>query len=207
MRVLVISIILALFGTSLRFGLKNMELKHDLQTVCDTLNSQRIYQQLLERKSLESLKRFGEYGIQKEDSITEVHRIIASYDVGFFLLRVERKKDNSIQSIFRKVKIKSPVYGDWKKAEFVIDSARQDFKLIDIQHFKAMLTQTDLVDASRANDLMCCFGGGTLSWEAYLEDGNRHYFKTFCRESAQFTEACEFMLRKVNDEDLKKILD
>jgi hypothetical protein len=69
-----------------------------------------------------------------------------------------------------------------------------------------MLTQSDLLDETRANNIMCCFGGGTLSWEAYLEDGNRHYFSTFCRESAQFTDGCEFMLRKVDDKDLKKIL-
>jgi hypothetical protein len=69
-----------------------------------------------------------------------------------------------------------------------------------------MLTQSDLLDETRANHIMCCFGDGTLSWEAYLEDGNRHYFSTFCRESAQFTDGCEFMLRKVDDKDLKKIL-
>ncbi|HRI62241.1 MAG TPA: hypothetical protein PK228_21015 [Saprospiraceae bacterium] len=208
MRALSIIVLLALLAATFRFGYKNVELQRSLQAVSDTLLSQKIQQQFLTQKSFEELAKFGERELRKNDSTAETHRIIANYDIsGLFLLRFELGLDGSIRSVFRKVKIKRPLPSDLKKVEFIIDSAAHDIKLRDIQRFKDKLSQANLLDATLENQLMCCFGGGSLTWEAELADGNRHTFSTYCRQSVQFTEACEFLLEQVDDADLKKTLD
>lgn len=207
MRALSIIVLLALLAATFRFGYKNVELQRTLQAVSDTLLSQKVQQEFMAQKSFEKLAKFGENDLRKNDNTAEMHRIIANYDQGLFLLRFELGLDGSIRSMFRKVKVKRPLPSDFRKAEFIIDSAAQDIKLRDIQRFKDKLSQVNLLDATLGNQLMCCFGGGSLTWEAELADGNRHSFSTYCRQSVQFTEACEFLLEQVDDTDLKETLD
>ncbi len=207
MKGLIIIALLVLAAATLRLGYKNVELQGDLKAVCDTLlSSQKIQQQFLGNKYLQVLHDAGEPAVWRGEGIKEIHRIIANGDRGLFALRVEVGQDGSVKAMFRKVKVKMPLPRDFKRIEFLQDSAAQIIQLADLQNFKNRMAQINLLDATVDNNPMCCFGGFTVSWEAVLPDGNRHFFTTFCNQSEQFVESCMLLLRQVDDAELKQRL-
>ncbi len=203
MRILGIIFLLVLLVATYRLRVENQALKHSLEAVSDTLGSQRIQQKLLEQKSF-SL--FPEPYFQKNKGVQEIHRIRAYTDAGFFLLRFELRQDSSIIAIFKKAILKRPFSGDLRHLEFTQDSTVQVISLVDLTLFKEKINKIEFSDTTIDNDIMCCFGGVDFSWEAILADGNRHYFRTYCRQAVQFAKTCEDMLKLVDDPDLKRIL-
>ncbi len=206
MRIIGIIFLLALLVATFRLRVENQALKHSLEAVSDTLGSQRIQQQWLEESTLRLMQGWIEPYLQKKEGVIELHRITAISDGGFFLLQFELRQDRSIEAVFKKVMPEQPFPKDFSKIKFTHDSAVITLNLIDFELFKDKINQIEFSNATISNHLMCCFGGGTLKWAAILADGNNRNFSTFCRQSAQFAEACEFMLKKVSDPDLTKML-
>lgn len=208
MKIATILLLLTLIAVCIRLELKNVDLERQVVAVTDTLAGQRLQQKAL---SDEAIRHFfnltGEWDLRKSPDVAEIHRIVANYDGGFFMVQCELGKDGSVKAVLKKAKIENPILQKPSQKSFTRDSLLIEIKPADFQSFKDKLASLDFTAATVENDIMCCFGGGTLHWEAILADDQRHHFRAFCRQSVRFAEACEFLLRKTNDADLIKLLN
>lgn len=203
MKALGVIAILILLASTAWFGVKNAEIQRELETMRDTLGSLRIQQQaLFDNYDRDVFKRIGESYLTANDTTIEAHRI--TFDNGRIcaLLRLELRPDSFIRAVFKKFTYKNPLTGEGKDSLYVVSNPKIDFAVL--QQFKAKLTQLEFPAAATDDNILCCFGGGTLSWEAVEKTGTRYRFSTFCRQSEQFAEACEFLLRHVGDDYLKQ---
>lgn len=206
MKVLSIVAILILLASTTWLGVKNGETERELEAVRDTLGSLRIKQQaLFDNYDRDVFKRIGESNLSANDTLIETHRI--TFDNGRFcvLLRLEVKPDNSLRTVFKKFTYKNPLTGEGKDSLYVVSNPKIDFAAL--QQFKAKLAQIEFPAAAVDDNILCCFGGGTMTWEAVEKTGTRYRFSTFCRQSEQFAEACEFLLRQAADDYFKQKFD
>jgi hypothetical protein len=203
MKALSVIAILTLLASTAWFGVKNAESERELEAMRDTLGSLRIKQQtFFDNYDRDVFKRIGESNLSANDTLIETHRI--TFDNGRFcaLLRLEVKPDNSLRTVFKKFTYKNPLTGEGKDSLHVVSNPKIDFTTL--QQFKAKLTQLEFPAAAVDDNILCCFGGGTMTWEAVEKSGTRYRFSTYCRQSEQFAEACEFLLRQVDDDYLKQ---
>ena len=207
MKIAIVILVLALIAVSIRLELKNVNLEKQVAAVSDTLAGQRLQQQAMQDAAIRNFFNLtGEWPLRKKTDVTEVHRIVANYDDGFFMLQCEQEKDGRVKAVLKKAKIKNPITQQQESAVFTRDSLLFELKPADFQLFKERMVGLVFTDETIENDIMCCFGGGTIDWEAIPADGQRHHFRTFCRQSLRFAEACESLLLLTNDPQLKKIL-
>lgn len=206
MKAIGVLLLVVLLSATIHFSIENQALQQALTSVSDTLRSQRLQQEWMENSTRSRLAGHGEMPLQIIGNCVETHRITANYDNGLFLLRIERRTDGSLTALYKKIKAKQPFPADLKLVEFTVDTASQTLQARDLEDFKSQLAKADLLEASVQNDLLCCFGGGTLSWEAIMPDGNRHYFSTYCHQSAAFTAACTKLLLHIDDPELTRAL-
>jgi len=202
MKALSVVAILILLASTAWFGVKNAEMQRELETVRDTLGSLRIQQQIPSIYNI-GLQKIGELNFDISDTVLEMHRIVGNDSRQCFLLRIEVGLDSSVHAVFKKFTLEHPLTKEGKDSVFLTTTPKINFA--DFQQFKAKLSQLEFTKAVVDDtNILCCFGGGTLSWEAVEKTGTRYRFSTFCRQSEQFAEACEFLLRHVGDDYLKQ---
>lgn len=205
MKAFSIATILVLLAATMWFGVKNAETRRELEAVRDTLYSLKIQQPyLFDGHNKGVLEKVGELYLDINDTIIEAHRITIKYGRNCALLRLEVKSDSSVYAVFKKFTYKNPLTGEGEDSLYVVSNPEID--LIALQQFKVKLTEIEFPAAVGNNDILCCLGGGTLSWEAVMHPSVRYRFSTFCGQSLQFSEACEFLLRQMGDEYFKQIL-
>lgn len=146
----------------------------------------------------------GEVPLQVDSLLREVHRISADYFNTLYLVRLELGRDSTLRLIFKKCTVLNPLTGEGKNE--VLAHTEQQIDPAVLQTFSTQLAGIDFFNAAQSDDVFCCFGGGSLSLESVLSSGQRLWFSTYCRQSEQFAEACEYLLRQVPDPALQAAL-
>jgi hypothetical protein len=208
MRKISIGIITLLALSTMWFGQKNSVLEKRIGLVSDTLNQ--IKFQELGRKNigwvspkLDSL--LQESKLNVNDSIKEAHRITCYYGWRYFIIRFELKSDSSVDLICKNYTIKHPFTGEGRDS--LLSVKKQKITSQILQNFKNRLSKVEFLDATFQKEIMCCFGGGGIRLESVYSSGQRNFYGTFCRTSKQFAEACEYMMRQVDNKELRGILE
>lgn len=204
---LAITILLSVF--TIYSERKNVSLRHELTAVTDTLNNVLIAQRERQEAILPPIMRAWQEEPLRSHSknAVEVDRIIGNYGELFFMVRLERKQDGTITAVYKKARPLAPLNpGNFNTVGLKVDSMKYQLDTMQFQAFKSRLQRVDFLNASMDANIMCCFGGGVLEWESITGNGPHHRFKTFCRQSTQFAEACEFLLKKINDPELQQVL-
>ena len=137
--------------------------------------------------------------LYNNDTILEAHRIIQGFGNKARIFKVEILKDSTVRLTFKVVSINNPMTG------VGIDSLyKSQVQMIDRKiwnDFKESFNKIEVYDVIYWNGMLDCFGGELL-WEATIN--NRTYrFGTHCRQAPQFTDACELLMRHVQDKDLQ----
>lgn len=139
------------------------------------------------------LSGIGEPALEQLDSDTEVHRIWSNLGSRSYVLRLQQETDSTMHYVFKQFTLQNPLTKEGKTVVLKIREGTVSMRVLS--DFKARLSRINLPDAALYDrDIMCCFGGGTLHWEARTGDNTRHEFSTFCRHSLAFAEACEALL-------------
>ncbi|MBK8483694.1 MAG: hypothetical protein IPL31_04960, partial [Saprospiraceae bacterium] len=134
--------------------------------------------------------------------ILEMHWItlILGWEVKF--IKIESKMDSSINLTYKFATLKN------LNDKSGIDSLRQEStqkidKTVWLK-FKEKMNNINIYDLTYWDGGGCI--GNSLKWEAAIN--NRDYkYETNCGNALLFTEACEFMMRQVNDPGIQEMLD
>lgn len=207
MRFLLVSGFLLLLLSGLWLGKQTLSLRHDNRLLSDTLAAVRqshLAQQVRGHLLAPVAELLDEAPLAVSKQVREVHRISADYFSTFYLVRLEGGPDSRWQLIFKKCTVQNPLTHEGKNE--VLAHTRQPIDSSVVQTFASKLAGIDFWDAARVDDVFCCFGGGQLSLESVLPAGQRLWFSSYCRQSKQFAEACEYILRQVPDPDLQAAL-
>ncbi|MEO6760585.1 MAG: hypothetical protein ABIO24_14085 [Saprospiraceae bacterium] len=153
----------------------------------------------------QEMERLG-FPLELSDSVIEIHRIRWVPDQAFYFL-IQVKRDSSVWL----------EYQHWTLVNLFKFTRESQFKVITAQtlpvsretfdRFRQKLTDISFFDATKSTDYFSCFGTGSLQWEANIQ--NYGYLKksTSCRQSVQLAEACEMIMRLVDDPVLQSHLD
>jgi hypothetical protein len=203
-----ISIIVLLALSTMWFGQKNSVLEKRLGLVTDTLNQIKIQQFSSKHigyvsPKLDSL--LHESRLNVNDSIKEAHRIMCNYGWRYFLIRFELKPDSTVDLICKNYTIRQPFTGEG--SDSLLSVKKQKITSQTLQDFKNKLSKVEFLDATIQREIMCCFGGGGIKLESVYASEQRNFYSTFCRTSKQFAEACEYMMRQVDNKELRGILE
>ncbi|MCC6462202.1 MAG: hypothetical protein IT260_17170 [Saprospiraceae bacterium] len=207
MRTIALIALFLLLVSGLWLGQYAGTLRREIRLQSDSLAAIRqrdLAQQSRGRLSAPAAALLGEAPLQVDSLLREVHRISADYFNTLYLVRLELGRDSTLRLIFKKCTVQHPLTGEGKyevlaHTERVLDASV-------LQSFRTQLTGIDFLNAAQSDDVFCCFGGGTLSLESVLPSGKRLWFSTYCRQSEQFAEACEYVLRQVPDPTLQAAL-
>jgi hypothetical protein len=135
------------------------------------------------------------------DSLFESHRIKQHIGSWFRLIRVDCFKDSSIKLTLKTISIRNPLTG------IGIDSLyKTHVQILDKKNwleFKSRLDKISAYDVTYFNGMLDCFGG-ELTWEAFINN-RTFYFSTYCNEAREFTKTCEFLMRQIEDKELKTL--
>ncbi len=195
-----ISLVLSLLVGYLYFQNKNQQ--RDLAQAYNALRDLKWQQERNRNELYKSWTEIGEKPLELNDSIVEIHRIWSTQGVRIYVLRLESRKDGSLWSVLKQFSIKHPLTGEGKTE--VLASRSRFANPVDLTVFKAQLSKIQLSTAAISDqDIMCCFGGGSITWEAKMPDGEMYTFSTFCRKSIEFTKSCEALLEKYGVSDLE----
>lgn len=135
------------------------------------------------------------------ESIYETHwiKLIFGWQVKF--IKLELRRDSSISMTYKFATLKN--INNNSGFDRLIKQSTQKLDKAIWNEFKEKLQSVDIYDAAYWNGYDDCMGE-SLDWEAVI--GNKHYqFSTACKHATKFAEACEFIMRQVNDEELKKM--
>lgn len=200
--------LLVLFCTTIWFGKQTITYKEQLAILSDTLSNIQKYE--FDRgylsgipSQLESI--LQEKSLEKNDSVMEAHRIIATYNHTLYLFRVESLQNHTVWLMFKKCSEVNPLTGEGRNA--LLASSRQPLNGSILQSFKEKLEKIEFMDAASVNDnLQYCYDGGSIELQSVFPGDEKIRFRTYCRQSNQFAMACELLMRQVNDSELQKIL-
>jgi hypothetical protein len=204
MKKLTLAFIAVLSMTTIWFGQRNSILKTELVAVTDSLNHIKENNYFKKRYKSYLPPIIKESYLETNDSIKEVHRITANYADRFFLIRLELSKTNSVSLIFKRYSQKHLLTGQGEDKLLAVKTQKIDWKTLN--EFRYKLSKIEFLDVTKSDNTFCCFGGGGIKLESILEDGKNIDFSTFCRASQQFAAACEFIMRQVDDKELKGII-
>jgi hypothetical protein len=202
-----ISIIALLALSTMWFGQKNSVLEKRIGLVSDTLNQIKV-QQFRNKHigyvspKLDSL--LQESVLDISDTIKEIHRITCHYGWRHFLIRLELKHDSSVNLTCKRYEYKHPLTNQGIDSLYSVK-----FQKIDkakLCNFIEKLSKIEFLGVTIEREIMCCFGGGGIQLESVYASGQRNFYGTFCRTSEQFAEACEYMMRQVDNDELRGIL-
>ena len=142
---------------------------------------------------LEGKKSIGEKPLKLNDTIVEIHRIWSTTGNIHRVLRIEVKPDSSLMSVFKQFTLQNPLTKEGKTE--ILAKQEQVVSLHNFSTFKEQLSKIKLAEAAiTSDDIMCCFGGGVILWEAKMGNGETYTFSTFCRKSLVFAKTCEALL-------------
>lgn len=202
MRTVITVILLALIATSAWLGVKNARTERELAVVRDTLYSLRIAQKPVADMEMSVMEKVGESYLMLNDSVVEIHRISGNDGFRHFLFRIEVNPDGRLRTALRKFSAKNPLTGEGLDSLFSVTHPKIEAAVF--QEFKDKLAQIKLTEAAVEDKyVLCCFGGGYLTWEAVYPANMQFRFDTYCRRSEPFAEVCEFLLRHTGDPDFK----
>ena len=137
------------------------------------------------------------------DSLQEIHRIIWTVRTAYFFL-IKQKKDGTVWLEYKHYAVKNPLTGAGHIALLLtrtIPVPEEIFK-----QFRQKLSAISFLDATRNEEYPGCATTGSLTWEAKFQNGDLLKHATSCRQSVQFAEACETMMRIVGDPELQRLL-
>jgi hypothetical protein len=141
-------------------------------------------------------KILGPKNLELGDSLLEIHRIRwATNELFAFLLR--QYKSGEVTLDYRRFTLQNPLTKTGKTA--VLASAHVTITAADFLRFRAKIAAIPFFDATHDNNPMCCLATGSLQWEARLSDHSQLKHHTTCRQSVQFSEACESIMRLAPD--------
>ena len=206
MKIISLIFIAILLITTIWLGQKNFYLQKELVAKIDSLNcvKETLFQQRNQYAGYPIDSILKEAYLQTNDSILETHRISANYGDKFFLIRLELMKDSAVLVTSKRLSVRNIATGEGKNELLSVKTQSIEYKVL--QQFRNKLSKIEFLNLSLSGDYFCCFGGGGIGLESIYASGKKYNFSTFCRTSVQFAEACEFMMRQVNDEELKRIL-
>lgn len=75
------------------------------------------------------------------------------------------------------------------------------------QEFNQKMSKISFLDAAKNKNYMCCITTGTLKWEAIIAPDTQLKHATWCRQSVEFAEACEFVFQFFDDPKLNTALE
>jgi hypothetical protein len=146
---------------------------------------------------------FNKYGelkyLETNDSVFEIHRIMQQIGNKTRLAKVECFKDSSIRLVYKLISVRNPLTGGGIDSLYETHTQRLE-KLIWLE-FKDKINKISSYDLTYWDGYLDCFGG-ELAWEAVINQ-NTYFFSTHCNQAPQFTEACEFLLRQVDDKEIQ----
>jgi hypothetical protein len=203
-----VGIIALLALSTLWFGQKNSVLEKRIGLVSDTLNQIKIKEIRRiyigdDSPHIDSLLQESRLNIN--DSIKEAYRIVCNYGWRQFLIRVELGNDNTVNLVCKQFTLKHPMTGEERDSLLSVQNKKIDYQIL--KNFKEKLLKVEFLDATVQKNIMCCFGGGGIQLESVYSSGQRNFYGTFCRTSKQFAEACEYMMRQVDNKELRGILE
>lgn len=146
----------------------------------------------------------GPKNLELGDSLLEIHRIRWTTNEAFAFL-IRQYKSGDITLHYRRFTLQNPLTHVGKTA--VLASENVTIPALDFQRFRTKMAAISFFDATRDDNPMCCFSTGTLNWEARLSEGAQLKHHTSCRQSREFSEACEYIMRLVHDPALQRALD
>jgi len=145
----------------------------------------------------------GQKELELGDSLIEIHRIIWRLNT-YYAFTIRQKKDSSVWLAYKHYSIKNPLTGYGRNQ--LLSEKTMLVSPVDFSRFRQQLSAVPFFDAAPNENMICCWTTGSLGWEArFQKEGHLSYF-TFCRQSVQFAEACEMILRLVDDPDLQRPL-
>ncbi|MBK9726519.1 MAG: hypothetical protein IPO86_00210 [Saprospiraceae bacterium] len=139
--------------------------------------------------------------LRTNDSIYEVQRIIYGYSNDIKIIKVECFKDSSIKLIYKQGSLRNPITGVGT-ARLVKTQVQVLDKNVWMQ-FKSKFSKISCYDLTLWDGYLDCIGP-ILEWDAKIGYESFRNSST-CGLAAQFTEACEFLMRQVNDKDLQEM--
>ena len=206
MQKVLIGILILLSGALLYFQHKNVSLNREITLVSDSLNN--VKQQLVFRRKVRSNEKVDLFIKQNHlrffyDSL-EHHKIIVNFGQLFFDIRFNLLADSSVLATLAKYSEKNPLTG--VGVDTIYYTSTKKFEYLILKDFKKRLSKINFINAIVDVNTMCCFSGGGIVLESVFSRTERIGFSTFCRESVEFAEACEFLMLQLNDDDLKKYI-
>jgi hypothetical protein len=186
---------MVLLALVLKFRFEAGENKRELARAYEAIRACKDKRSAQSRYISEALAQIGEARLETSDTIPEAHRISGYYGSRAYVLRFELRNDSSLVSVFKSFTLKNPLTGEGETKIF--ENRKNPIDISDFQTFKYSLHKLSLSEvAVEESNLLCCFGGGSISWEAVMPDKKRYRFSTYCRQSVQFAEICEKLLEK-----------
>ena len=205
MRILPWLAIIALLFSTFWFRKQQAMTQAQLNTLTDTLAYFRLnHPNLTEEWYISGLDSIiGPKPLELGDSLQEIHRILWTTSNAFSFL-IKEKKNGSVWLDYRRFTIQNPLT---KAGPIKVLSA----KIIPVpieafNKFRQKLASISFFDATRHESYICCFATGSLGWDAKFQKEGRLKLAVSCRQSVQFAEACEMMMRLVDDPDLQHAL-
>lgn len=154
--------------------------------------------------SVEAFKLMGEKEVDLGDTLSEVHRF-SWVTNQLFVVRVEVYPDNTVRLNFSSGGLQNT--NDSEKLKLVLRSEKnREISWAQWQEFHQKISKVSFLDATKDENFMCCLTTGTLRWDAISVNSGRHGHSTWCRQSIQFAEACEYVFQFFDDPDLKRAL-
>ena len=145
----------------------------------------------------------GPKQLELGDSLLEIHRIVWSLNT-YYAFTIRQKKDSSVWLAYQHYRIKNPLTGYGRNK--LLSAKTMSVSPADFSRFRQQLSQVPFFDATHHENMMCCWTTGSLDWEAEFQKEGHLSHATFCRQSVQFAEACETIMRLVDDPDLQQSL-
>lgn len=191
--------IAALCGISALIGCESpyQKEREQISAALDSLNTVILSNHLRVKDVLYDVlgDNYMNYGAES-DSILETHRINwTTIDGMVWLIRL--KKDSTVDWTYKNFTVKNPLT---QEGRFEILNEKYGAVSLDqFKLFRKKLSEVSFYDATTNVDYMCCFGSGSVSWEANIA-GRRHTHYTHCSQSKEFIAACGIMMQVTNNQ-------
>lgn len=195
MKITFLTVALFLSALVIYFYNQSQKREADLNQAYETIRVVKAKQEHFRESLYENWENIGEKPLEISDTIVEIHRIWSTLGNKAYLLKIECGKDSTLRSVFKQFTLKNPLTNEGETQVLVNKS--MVVNPTDFYAFKSQLAKISLADAAiSSEDIMCCFGGGSITWEAKMANGDKYYFSTFCRKSIEFAVACEVLMEK-----------
>lgn len=135
------------------------------------------------------------------DTLIEVHRIVWRPSFMGFSFRIKETKAHNIWLEYKRFNLKNPLTGAGETKVYFTKTIPVPEETFN--RFRRQLASVTFFDASvDEDDMMCCWATGSLEWDARFPNNQFLRHSTYCRQSVQFAEACEIIMRVVDDPEL-----